>query len=447
MTTVQNNIAVVPTFLSPASASSSPFPYQKGGNTPLPGRPVETTQPQPQQPMIMSSPVTPKAPTFMESIQSFVQNAFQPRQNDVMNPSLISPLQQRPSQQSPLQQSPSQQSPSQQSPERKEEEEVVIDKWNEETDGPLPKIQVPLDPAKIFNADMIDEIAPQLEEYYEALDHYLELEEKASREYIQDKQQLIYENRGGGGGGKKNIKRLLKAMPRRCVNCRQSPHPQFSYKQNTYKVVCNNPGCGLNIELFAGKFDRLDEFSARLLGFIEKYKTAIIQNKTDNMFNFKSDADTYREFVANVNEMNLIMSAYIKAKEMQLLIEDDPERKVEIEERTKECRDKIMNLKQQMIRTDAPYQQLVHDSISMYKSDILPAILRLRELKYPVYELEYSNTTNEWRLLQATFLKRGLEIPKNFDMDNLPRIIHNDYRKPYSSSSSSSLSLLRKEKK
>ena len=82
MTTVQNNIAVVPTFLSPASSSSSspPFPYQKGGNTPLPGRPVETPQPQPQpQPMIMSSSITPKAPTFMESIQSFVQNAFQPR--------------------------------------------------------------------------------------------------------------------------------------------------------------------------------------------------------------------------------------------------------------------------------------------------------------------------------------------------------------------------------
>ena len=65
----------------------------------------------------------------------------------------------------------------------------------------------------------------------------------------------------------------------------------FSCKNRTYTALCGSPdsGCNLNIKIFAGEYDNLQEAIRLFEGGLEENKENIIKMKMDTLMEYVSE--------------------------------------------------------------------------------------------------------------------------------------------------------------
>ena len=206
---------------------------------------------------------------------------------------------------------------------------------------------------------------------YEALDKYFKLENR----YAINKQR----------------KRKQDSKPK-CVSCNRHVGSTFLKKNNHYIAICGDETspCNLQIDIFMGNHNTIDEMMAVFKESTEELKVNIIKQKLDTLFNYTAEDESIDNFKQSIDEYNADSAIYKGIlDEYQLHFDNDV---------TKQLIQKydldIYHVNEKMKVLIASYKesnnkQLLTDATNMHLKELNPLIQKRRELAYPVMELNH----------------------------------------------------------
>ena len=188
-----------------------------------------------------------------------------------------------------------------------------------------------------------------------ALNEYYTLKNKYNNDIQKIKNGLTAKH-GLNNSGQKKRDEYAKHKPK-CVNCRRNVGTIFSDKERVLKAICGDKDdpCKLNIEIFVGKKEHIDDIIDAMKENINDIKENIIKLKLDLIYNYKIEdevADEFTKLKRTYIEIQKNMNILIKKKDK--ILTNNGEKKKQIE-----------NLNQQ-ITTIIGY---INDKIKTYKED------------------------------------------------------------------------------
>lgn len=233
---------------------------------------------------------------------------------------------------------------------------------------------------------------------YESLNKYFMLKtEYESR--VKAQQHTLYKRVNNKAAYKKE---MVKLKPQ-CINCKRPVGTIFSCKNRTYTALCGSPdsGCNLNIKIFAGEYDNLQEAIRLFEGGLEENKENIIKMKMDTLMEYVSESKVSKEFKEEYEEYNsnndILME--VKNKYNQLHFSKDKREKMELKKI--EIQKMIMTIKELVNEyKKLNSRDVLKDIVELYKKKLLPEILNLRHLKYSIMEMEEDQETGQHKLYQ-----------------------------------------------
>jgi len=191
----------------------------------------------------------------------------------------------------------------------------------------------------------------------------------------------------------KKLKKRLNRRPK-CVNCNRLVGTNFTIKNNQYAAVCGDKTspCKLNIlitrepiELYK---DTIDLFRKDII----EEKQKIIQNKLDVIFGYITENEALKKSETLLDNYNTDVMAFTDYNEVYKNIIMSEERAKDIQKIQNDIEEHIREIQylcdptniNKKIATEVPLEEIVQ----VYLHDLLPKIEKIRNLKYPVLEID-----------------------------------------------------------
>jgi hypothetical protein len=251
----------------------------------------------------------------------------------------------------------------------------------------------------------------------DALNEYFRLKEKFENEMNVNKRKII-----NNPTLSKREKRAeyLKLMPK-CVNCKRPSRKGTIFsitfnpsndKDDSYRVFksqCGNLAdpCNLNIEINLGSFENLDKSIADIKNEIDDAKKNIISDKNKLLFGLITTESALKNFDNNksyINDLTSIYESYISSWNK---INDNPDKKAELDEALVQSYENINIIKdciKKMNQTNDSH--FATEAATIYHTTLQPLLNKIRQLKYGLNLVYNDNSNYTCRLIQR---KNALE--------------------------------------
>jgi len=227
----------------------------------------------------------------------------------------------------------------------------------------------------------------------------VENDEKEQKEQIKDPKAAIFDFFKLKSEYKKNVdlfRKLKKRANRRpkCVNCSRYVGTNFTIKNNQYAAVCGDKTspCKLNILITREPINLYKDTIELFRKDIIDEKQKIIQNKLDVIFGYITENEALKKNESLLDEYNTDVMAFTDYNELYQNIIMSEERSKDIQKIQNEIEEHIREIQylcdptsiNKNTATEVPMEEIVQ----VYLHDLLPKIEKIRNLKYPLLEMD-----------------------------------------------------------
>ena len=240
----------------------------------------------------------------------------------------------------------------------------------------------------LYTQKEIEEIKKEKEmkaNYKESLHRYFKLKDEYEQQLYKSKKKIYKKDIS-----KKKKRKDLKSVVAPCVKCKRDVGTLFFKKDNTYIAICGSSQepCNLNIKLHDGGTFLLSDSLKDTYDNLSEIKENIIKHKLDTLFNYVDEetaADLYKTLLEDFNLTNTFYQKYLKQTEE---IFNSKVRSNTIKEKTENLNVKLQSMEQMLKSYNENHnEELIKESIELYKSEIVPEIRNIQQLKYEVLEM------------------------------------------------------------
>jgi hypothetical protein len=204
-----------------------------------------------------------------------------------------------------------------------------------------------------------------------------------------------------------------------CISCKRNVGTIFSNKNGILSAICGdvNKPCNLDIKINRGKYVPLEHLIDVFDHGVIENKLEIIKLKLDLLFNFKSESiviDTFKklkdEIMADLETLSTTKTTYINNL-------TNLENKRELSAKMAVFYNKLNIIKSSFREyNDTGNSQLIKDVVSIYRNELQPVLLDIRNLKYKYQAVEFDNRDGTYHLIRKPYLTNdmmsSLEDPK-----------------------------------
>ena len=216
----------------------------------------------------------------------------------------------------------------------------------------------------------------------------------------------------------------------RCINCKQNVGTIFENNEGVLSAVCGDKTkpCNLNIKIFRGKFLNLDVLIDTFQGGVDDTKEDIIKTKLDLLFGYENENNTVKKFNKFKAELTQELETVMEYKTLFIEKTTNLENKSTIIIETDKLFDQINLIKstvQEYNETDNI--QLIKDMITnVYITQLLPLLLKIRNLKYKYMAMQYNRDLNIYKLAKKKYtLEEMLVAFENPKIENFEIGVNN----------------------
>ena len=187
------------------------------------------------------------------------------------------------------------------------------------------------------------------------------------------------------GKNKKESRTYVNDVKIPCIYCTRNVGTQFYNKDQYYSAKCGDQSkpCDLDIQIFAGDYFRLEELMREYEYGIEFDKENIIIGKMESLFKHVSDNESTKNFEENIKEYKETNDLYKEVAEKYEEVYNNEEKKEAFKKQTElfyNIKGDLKSLYDEYKKTND--RKILITMINAYKTDFLPAIDKLRMLKY-----------------------------------------------------------------
>ena len=262
-------------------------------------------------------------------------------------------------------------------------------------------------------------------EFTESLDKYFELKKQYETK-VRTMKQNIYKK----AISKKAAKASIKMVRPPCIQCSRPVGTIFSNAGRNYTALCGDTlkSCSLNIKIYAGKFDSINDEIVFLHGLVENAKENIIRLKMDALFNYtdeKKAAIKFKTEFENYNETNFLFDEVKKKyEEMHFNTETIDKIKVKQIDIDKQKED-IARFLQEYKETGT--KNILEQAMTKHIKELIPETKSGRYLKYGIMEVGETEP-EKFRTLYTLFQKDVAIHKMDFTFGEPPRVVKFSYK-------------------
>jgi len=230
----------------------------------------------------------------------------------------------------------------------------------------------------------------------EAIEKYHKLKGAYDKKYDNAKKKLTKSSRGLSNS---EIKRKLKNIKRKCVNCKETGGTIFTLNDRTLQAKCGHVDspCLLDLQIKKGKWMSLQEAVEMSQKTVDELKVSIINLKLDLLFGlrtedeisdqFMEDKNQYKQYLNQLTTLNGVIESH-----SEIQVEGDAPRAIPILQYLKIKRGELKQLvnkfkqfiTEYMDELDDPTlsEQILSQALNLYVEQIVPLMTKMRESKY-----------------------------------------------------------------
>ena len=231
------------------------------------------------------------------------------------------------------------------------------------------------------------------------------------------------------------IKKKLKSMKMKCINCKQNGGTIFTNKNGILTAKCGNTesSCGLDIQIKRGKWMLLTKAADLSEDDIEITKESIIDLKLDLLFGlrteeqitseFDENKEHYKSLVKQLDMINGVIESDSKIKIGAPTVDEDSVRNISIKEyinikkrQLKQLVTRFKSLVKEYMEEDEVLakQDLMGQAINIYTEQIFPIMTNMRESKYAVTMMDKTEDRGMFIMKQVKTLLQNLDFEYEF---------------------------------
>ena len=199
--------------------------------------------------------------------------------------------------------------------------------------------------------------------------------------------------------------RQIKDLKPKCVNCKRNVGSRFNENGRIIKAVCGDPvePCDLNIELYIGKKENVNEIINELENTIDEIKEQIIKLKLDLVYNYKSEeqiSNEFSEFKKRYINLQKLLDSLVEKKKR---IFNTDEKKLVSNELKKQL-EKTVSVINQKIENYNITKELknIEEVVTIFNENILDIISNISQNKFEKQYIQIinNNDNNIYKLIQ-----------------------------------------------
>ena len=187
----------------------------------------------------------------------------------------------------------------------------------------------------------------------------------------------------------KNKKKLVRAIPKKCVNCGKTGGTEFWRKDDVLHAECAaTPKCELKMKVPVGFYANVRDLMQITHEDMQEKRANIIRIKMDTLFNYMTEAQSAKQFKQDLEMYQGDEAMYNTYKEYEENVVRDPVRERLIKKKTQEIYKLLHDVRKMMEEYNKNGdKQVLHDAVEKQVSELHTEIEMLRTLKYPVMEM------------------------------------------------------------
>ena len=223
-------------------------------------------------------------------------------------------------------------------------------------------------------------------EYWEALQAYYELKARYMHKVKQGQDRVVKQDISV-----EERKKLFSELRPKCEKCKREGGTLFFQENHTLMAKCGNPEpCSLDIQIYTGKYTTYPEALRTTKDAYEKEAHSILEAKYDLLFQYVTETDVK-------STLSTMKQTYMKTKNQYdteigtwTNIISNPDILQHIQEEELIIKKKCIQLKDTLnLYKKSPSSDILRDMILYYKTDLLPSVNKLRQLKYRDMHFEF----------------------------------------------------------
>ena len=231
------------------------------------------------------------------------------------------------------------------------------------------------------------------------------------------------------------IKKKLKSMKMKCINCKQNGGTIFTNKDGILTAKCGNTEspCALDIQIKRGKWMLLTKAADLSEEDIEISKENIIDLKLDLLFGLRTEEQIasefdesksdYKSLVKQLDMINGVIESENTIKVGAPTKDEDSVRNIPIKEyinikkrQLKQLVTRFKSLVKEYMEEDEVLakQDLMEQAINIYTEQIFPIMTNMRESKYAVTMMDKTEDRGMFIMKQVKTLLQNIDFEYEF---------------------------------
>lgn len=186
-------------------------------------------------------------------------------------------------------------------------------------------------------------------------------------------------------------KKMVRALPRKCVNCHKNGGTRFWRQNGTLRAECGAPAnkqCKLNISIPLGTVADVPYLLKITKDDMNEKQENIMRLKMDTLFNYISETASAKKFKEELEMYQADEAMHNTYKEYEENVVRDPIREKIIKKKTSEIQHILKDVRK-MIETykETGDRIVLRDAVDKQIDELHVEIAALRHLKYPIMEM------------------------------------------------------------
>ena len=243
--------------------------------------------------------------------------------------------------------------------------------------------------------------------YIESLSKYFELKKEYEKKVFSLKKG-IYDKYAKTS----MMKRRLAELKPPCIQCKRKVGSLFMNRDNRFIAKCGDTSqpCKLNIEIFRGEYQPITTMLSIFEEEINNSKEKIIQNKLDNLFDYKNEKESminFKKLIELYNGDNELYKKHLK-DHLETIFRNSTKELVEKKmAKIYETKDSIQELLLEYQSTQQ--REFLTKAIEKIIRDITPEMNIVRLLENEIIELNYIDNNDTYQLFRYPVVLSKLE--------------------------------------
>lgn len=220
--------------------------------------------------------------------------------------------------------------------------------------------------------------------YLDCLYTYLELKQRYNNQLRLLKRDIYRKSKT-----KKAAKLRLTNLKPKCIECNRPVGTIFKNKGRKYIAKCGDETapCSLDIQLFAGEYDRVSSLLDYYNHSIENIKQKMIIDKLDVVLNYITEEDgveLFKESIDFYTKENVHFNLLKKEYDNFYFNEENDEKMNKKNKKIKEIQERI----EEVYKTSGEDATVFKDAMTIYTEELLPEIANMQNMKYQSQEID-----------------------------------------------------------